>query len=1271
MKNLLILLFAVLAAFLQVQAGHDWENPRIFEKNQVPAHTPLMPYSNRQQALELDFAASDYHLSLDGAWRFLWSETPAKAPEGFYAIDYATEHWPVIQVPGNWQMQGFGHPLFRNIAHPFPSDPPFVPHDYNPVGSYRRSFQLPSFWQDRQIFLHFEGVKSASTVWINGDSVGYNQGGMEPAEYDITPYVRPGTNYIAVQVIRWSDGTYLEDQDMWRLSGIYRHVYLMATAKTHIRDFAIVTEFDTLYENARFQCNAMVKNYSSIAQSCTIQLALYDKRKRAVLSKSLLSEPLMLAGGEEKEVRLSKWIKNPHKWSAEAPNLYIMTLELVDAAGKSLEITSQRFGFRQVEIRDRALYINGKTVKLNGVNSHMHHPITGRCMDPQTMREDLILMKRFNINCVRTSHYPPDVEYLNLADELGVYVIDETGNEAHATPWLSDQARWRQAYVDRARKIILRDRNHPSVIIWSAGNESGSGKNICALVREGKRIDSSRPWLYGGNDDSIPVKKPLDCEDIIGPRYPTPFELEMHIARQSPQLDMRPSFPDEYAAATGNSLGALDAFWHVIRNYPRIIGGAIWDWVSPAIQSDWITVADRSPCDIDCTLMGKARLVTGLQGKALALSGHDDWLEIYRHPALDIDSTALTIAFWLFPRTWNGNGTFISKGSNQYGIEQISADSLEFYVYTTGRTAVRTRLPSDWKFNWHHIIAVYNGRELMLYVDDDLKASTPCSGPVVDTPFPVNIGRNAEKHGQEHAGYLNNALFDQVRIFASALNVEELQRESDSLVNRSVLWVDFDKAENRGAFYTTGLGGRTYGLVWPDRRVQPELWQVKKSAQPIAVEPVDLKSGKIRIFNRYNFTPLDRFVTRWQITANGRLVHKGETFFNIDPGEKVVKLDYSLPQAKAGTEYHLLIEFCLRDSTIWAPAGHVVAFEQMLLPVPTTPEKTNKIDPHAELNITQKGSLVKVGTNEWTLMFDRTSGMLCALHYRGSALLRSGPQLNVWRAPLANELDPWALNKATLSNRRYGMGNWVANGWWAADLHSLRRELKHFAVEKQPDGSIRIAANVIRHSNQYKTAFENHYDYIILQSGDIVIHHHMIPHGEMPAWLPRIGLKMQLGETLRNLQWYGRGPWETYPDRKTGAAVGVFSRTIQNDEVPYLLPQDYGNKTDVRWATLRDERGTGILISGGQPFQCSAHPYDLDNLTRSLYIPQLRKTDAIFLYVDHAVTGVGGTANSVLQKYRVLPQESRYRIRLRPLGRDDSADALYRNFDWNTIRLQD
>ena len=669
-------------ALVDAQLHPDYENPSVFERGQELPHATLMPYPDSDLALQGERKASPFHMSLNGPWQFHWAENPGLAPEEFYKSGFDRADWETISVPSNWQMEGFGYPLFRNVGLPHPLDPPEVPKQFNPCGSYYRSFQLPDDWDKRQVFLHFEGVHSASYVWINGKEVGYNQGGMEPAEYDITPYLKRGENSIAVKVLRYSDGAYMEDQDTWRLSGIYRDVYLMSTPPTHIRDFYVITDLDDSYEDASLELAMWVKNYAKKkAGSLELRTTLYDPDGKPVPEGRVEIPVEALDGGAEAMVEHKLEISNPLKWSAEYPHLYTLVMELVDG-DQMLEAISTRLGFREVEVIGQAICVNGVPIKFNGVNSHMMHPQTGHAMDVETMRKDLYLMKQFNINCVRTSHYPPNVEYLDLADELGIYVVDETGDEAHAYIYISDDPEWRDQYLDRMRKMVYRDRNHASVVIWSAGNESGTGDNICALIAGGKEIDPSRPaWLYGGNRDEDPLTNPIRCEDVVGPRYLQPFRLEQRFGKSD---DPRPSFMDEYIAATGNSLGGMDEYWELIYKYPRLTGGAIWDWISPGITMPVISTPDDSPTGAMSVFMNRAHLVGGESGQALYLSGNDDWLEVARDPALDISGEALSLSFHVKPEAYNGNAAFLTKGDYQFGVIQADEKQLEFYL-NTGR----------------------------------------------------------------------------------------------------------------------------------------------------------------------------------------------------------------------------------------------------------------------------------------------------------------------------------------------------------------------------------------------------------------------------------------------------------------------------------------------------------------------------------------------------------------------------------------------------------
>ena len=870
------------------------ENPQMIGLGQEDGHVPLLPYSSLDKAISNTPEQSSGYLSLDGKWKFLYAVNPDGINKNFFKPDFNEKGMAEITVPGNWQMQGFGEKIFRNVSQPFKVDPPKIPRDYNPVGSYRKTFTVPAGFKDKQLFLHFEGVASAYFLWVNGQQVGYNEGPNEPAEFDVTKYVKSGKNTVSVMVFQYSDGTYIEDQDMWRLAGIFRSVYLMATPKVHIRDYYVSSDLDAEYEDANLKVEAEVQNFSSAPiQNYQVKVTLLNQNNRPVLT-DLASAKITLGAGEKTTIRLNTQVKSPKKWSDEKPNLYHIGFELIDPSGKTTEALADRIGFKKVEIRHQVLYVNGVPVKLNGVNSHMQHPDLGHAMDVETIRKDFYLMKQFNINCVRTCHYPPVKEYLKLADELGIYIVDETGDESHASDYVSNDPLWTKAYVERSEKMVLRDRNHPCIIFWSAGNESGSGFNICEVIKAGKRLDPAKQiWMYGGNDNDRPGQNnPVVCEDIIGPRYGTPFELKVLFGESPESVDPRPSFMDEYLAATGNSLGGLDEYWDVIYQYPRCMGGAIWDWVSPGLREKDISTPDASGNNINAALMGKTELVAGKAGQAVQLTGTDTWVELYRDPKLDISGKALTVSFWVKPREWNGNGTFLSKGFYQFGVEQTSEKELEFYVGDKKKTSVKTILPENWQNNWHLVTGVYNGSQLRIYIDGEKKAETACTLSIENKPFAINIGRNPEIEAQENPNHYSNAAFDQVAVFDQVIDARDLLNPTETLKKSALCWLDFDEQKTNQEFFSMGVGGRTYGMIWPDRTPEPELWQVKKSAQPVSVKMLDEWSGEVEIWNRMHFSNTSELEAIWQLQCEGAVVKEGRLETSVAP---LSKAKYTIP----------------------------------------------------------------------------------------------------------------------------------------------------------------------------------------------------------------------------------------------------------------------------------------------------------------------------------------------------------------------------------------
>ncbi len=511
---------------------HDWENLEVLQRNREPAHSTFIPFREAGEVLgSRRTEESPYFLSLNGTWKFHWSPGPAERPEAFHAQGFDDGGWDDIRVPGNWELQGFGIPIYTDTDYPFPANPPRVPHGDNPVGSYRRTFELPREWQGRRAFLHFAGVRSAMYVWINGESVGYSQGSKTPAEFDITPYVRiDAANTLAVEVYRFSDGSYLEDQDYWKISGIERDVYLVSFPQVRIRDFFAIADLDSEYRDGVLSVDVEVVSHDpSVHGEYSLDLELFDRRDDPVFRRR--THGISLAGEDRAEVRFRQEIPRPRPWTAETPNLYTLVLSLRNSRGNALEAVGCRVGFRRVEVREGLLKINGRPIHLRGVNRHEHDPVTGRYVTEESMLQDIRLMKRFNINAVRTSHYPNTPRWYELCDEHGLYVIGEANIESHGMGYhpdvtLGNDPDWRAAHLDRIERMVERDKNHPSVIIWSLGNEAGDGVNFEAAYDWIKRRDPSRPVQYEQAD-----LRPHT--DIFCPMYaahPRPLRLRVSAA---------------------------------------------------------------------------------------------------------------------------------------------------------------------------------------------------------------------------------------------------------------------------------------------------------------------------------------------------------------------------------------------------------------------------------------------------------------------------------------------------------------------------------------------------------------------------------------------------------------------------------------------------------------------------------------------------------------------------------------------------------------------
>ena len=569
MKRILFILISLLVLQTQAQTTHDWENPSVLSINKLPYHATLQLPSKWKECKEI--------VSLDGQWLFHWSRNPEERPTDFYREDYDLSNWDKIAVPGNWQLQGYGTPIYININYPFVRNRPSVTTEppkhwtaygnRNPVGSYVTFLDVTKEMLKQNLILHFGGVHSAFYVWVNGQRVGYSQNSMSPAEFDVTKYMRAGRNKIAVEVYRWSDGSYLEDQDMWRLSGIFRSVQLWVRPLVHIADYRVKSEPNTDFTKASVTAAVKICNMGSkMSKGMGVRLNIDGK--------TIEGKVMDIAVGDTISASLEYTIDNPHLWSAAKPNLYPFSIELLDNKGSISEHFDYHLGVKRVECVGEVFKVNGKNVKLRGVNRHDHHPRTGRYVDDATYEKDIALMKQANINFLRTSHYP-DREYLyELCDRYGMYVMDEANQESHgygyANKDMGEDPAWKEAHVDRATSLVERDKNHPCVILWSLGNEGGVGPNIQAMYDKVKSFDSSFLPFY----DCHPRYSSLYDEG-----YPTPKMMKDNAAK----VKDKPYIAREYAHAMGNSMGNMKEYWDVIYADSSIAGAAIWDWVDQGL----------------------------------------------------------------------------------------------------------------------------------------------------------------------------------------------------------------------------------------------------------------------------------------------------------------------------------------------------------------------------------------------------------------------------------------------------------------------------------------------------------------------------------------------------------------------------------------------------------------------------------------------------------------------------------------------------------------
>lgn len=577
MKKVLMLSLLLIADLVSAQQN-EWENPQILDRNKEQPHATYVIYSDEKAAIAADEKKSSYYQSLNGSWKFNLVKKPTEKPADFYALNFSDNSWKEIQVPSNWEMKGYDIPIYTNIVYPFPKNPPFIGGDYNPVGSYRKTFTVPEAWTGKEIVLHFGSITGYARIFLNGKEVGMTKASKTPAEFNISKYLTKGQNLLAVQVTRWHDGSYLEDQDFWRLTGIERDVYLQAIPTSAVKDIEVIANLDDAYTNGTFKTILKLQNSKGKKGTKeTFRFSILDAKGKSVFSETKEKT------SDKNELTFTGDIKNVLKWSSENPYLYKYVLE--SGSGSDKAFISGNVGFRRVEIKDAQLMVNGLAIQVHGVNIHEHDPINGHVPNRELMMKDLALMKQNNINTIRMCHYPHDSYFYDLCDKYGFYVVDEANIETHGMGAELQNSfdknvhpaylpEWAPAHMDRIKRAVETGKNHPSIIIWSMGNECGNGPVFFEAYKWLKQRDPNRPVMFEQAGEK-------ENTDIVAPMYPGINYMKEYAASNK----QRPFIMCEFSHAMGNSNGNFQEYFDIINSSPKMQGGCIWDWVDQGITT--------------------------------------------------------------------------------------------------------------------------------------------------------------------------------------------------------------------------------------------------------------------------------------------------------------------------------------------------------------------------------------------------------------------------------------------------------------------------------------------------------------------------------------------------------------------------------------------------------------------------------------------------------------------------------------------------------------
>lgn len=1162
---------------------------------------------------------------------------------------------------------------------------------YNPVGHYRRTFTTPSDWDGKEIFVSFQGVESTYYLWVNGEYVGYSEDSYTASEFDITKYLKPAgqENSISLQVYRWSDGSYLEDQDMIRLSGIFRDVFLYAKdTDASIFDFNYTTDLDETYTDAELNVEATLRTYGETApEGYTLDAVLFDAGGEEVVKETL---PVTFTDGEA-HVTHTFQVTDPAKWSAEHPNLYQLVFALKDETGAIVETAGCNTGFREIEIvnggtNEAQFTVNGQPIVLKGVNRHETEPEHGRSISEESMIEDIMLMKQHNINAVRNSHYPNQARWYELCDEYGLYMIDEANIESHGLNDLIPQSDelWIEACKDRMTSTIERSKTHPCILMWSLGNESYNGDTWAELGKLCKELDSTRLVHYEGHRDIPEV-------DVWSRMYRRITSLGIDDKTQNPiewygVYGEKPAMQCEYAHAMGNGVGNLQDYWDVYDRYDNWQGAFIWDWVDQTIQQEVPSdaILDNEGKDITVTLEGELQ-DGGHSGKAM-----DGYAVCYNDPALVFSGKqAFTLEAWVKPDDSVQTMPIIMKGNDSwmctesYGLKrqlmyddttrEVVSDKLEFYIYNTqwdDENGVYTKVvasvdtPADWANSWHHVAGTYDGSTLRLFLDGQEVATATDDKGVAFGGNAVGIGADVAFDAQNpNVPNTFSGLIDDVRIYDRALTADELNDVGRTPDENTVVWLDFDSVTEQSYDQETyfSFGGDwaplpegapnnknfcANGLVSADRTVQPELMEVKKVYQNVKITAPDALNGKLTLENKYFFTNLNEFNATWTLVEDGNPIQSGSfTAEQLDVAPqttKTVQIPMKSVATKPGAEYFLNISFTLKADTSWAEAGHEVAMEQFQVPFETADPAQVDLSKETPLTVEDTDALTTVTGDDFVLTFDKQAGTIASFQYQGTELITSGPVPNFWRAPTDSDWGYYSLLQ--LSTWRYA---------------GAQRSLLDVTVDEVDDHTVTFTVTSTlptTNTSDYKQV------YTVFSTGDVRVTSTLTPGEDLPM-IPEVGNMLTIPKEFDNVTWYGKGPEENYIDRQTGYRVGVYQKNVDDFFVDYIKPQETGNRTDVRWVSLTNDDGVGLLAKAeGNTMEFNALRYTPEQLSNTLHSYMLPEGQDITLRLNQVQMGLGGDNSwgaMPLTKYQIPANQTyEYTYTLKPINTNDPDEMM-------------